>query len=272
MTMKKFYLILLAGLTFASANAVDKQTYAEIPDNFPDAFSWSMTRNDYRGTDENGDPVLVSTDLVDVMWSPDYVNASACYGKLTIYDFYSNDCLENSATLEFTNEKNRNFQVSEDGKTITFSFTGYYFSKAKTEAPYSSAYGKTSQFALLAQARKGTDNRTSRYWMDGEYLSYAYNGGSALNCVLDLEEKTITIDHAWGAFMTKDEYGASPSYVIEYFDKSVFEDHSSSTAITEVKSEPASVNDGYYYSISGQRVLNPTPGFYIHNGKKVIVK
>ncbi|WP_232220129.1 M6 family metalloprotease domain-containing protein [Prevotella falsenii] len=33
-----------------------------------------------------------------------------------------------------------------------------------------------------------------------------------------------------------------------------------------------SVGDGYYYDLQGRRVLNPTRGIYIHNGKKILVK
>ncbi len=268
--MKKNYFIILAALTALSAGAVEKQTYSELPDYFPQAFTMDMTRNDYRGTDDSGDPVLVNNDLVTVEWNPTFTNGSACYGKLTITNFYDNECVQNPATIEFTNEDNLNFQVSEDGKQIAFSFTGFFFAMAKTEEPYASAFGKTSQYALLAAARNTNNNRATRYWMDGEYLAYVYNGGSALDCVLDLDAKTITIDHPWGAFMTSTRYGSAPSYVIEYFEKSIFEE-ANSTGISTV-SAPAPVADDAYYTISGQRVLNPAPGFYIHNGKKVIVK
>ena len=44
------------------------------------------------------------------------------------------------------------------------------------------------------------------------------------------------------------------------------------TEITDIHSNREIVGDGYYYNLAGQRVTNPTPGFYIHNGKKVIVR
>ena len=269
--MKRNYIILSFVLAALTAGAVEKQSYTEKPDYFPEAFTMDMTRTDYRGTDDAGEAIAVNAGLATVEWNPNYINGSECYGKLTISDFYSNDCLQNTATLEFTNEQNRNFVVSEDGKQITFSFTGYFFAMARTDAPYSSAFGKASQYALLASARDANNDRATRYWMDGEYLGFVYSGGSALNCVLDLENKTITIDHAWGAFMTKDQYGASPSYVLEYFNKSVFEE-ANPTAITDINARPQVVNDDAFYSISGQRVLNPAPGIYIHNGKKIIVR
>ena len=92
----------------------------------------------------------------------------------------------------------------------------------------------------------------------------------ALDCVLDLENKTITIAQPWGAFMCKDQYGAASSYVIEYFESSSFV-YDGSTAITDVKAETPA-GDGYYYNLAGQRVANPTAGIYIRNGKKIVVK
>ena len=267
--MKKSYLILLSALLGLQAGAINKQTYAELPDYFPDEFAWQMNRTDYRGTDDTGAPIVVNEGVVNVTWEPTYQNGSACYGRLTIANFFDDPCLQNSCTIAFTNEKNLNFEVSEDGKTITFSFTAYYFSKASTDAAYSNAVGKLSQFAFLAAAKKG-DSRASRYWLDGEYVNYAYNGGVACNCVLDLEAKTITIDQPWGVFMCADQYGAPSSYVVDYFEKSIFEE-SSSTAVSDIRVNRVA-NDPYYYTISGQRTLTPAPGFYIHNGEKVIVK
>ena len=268
--MKKTALLLLATLPLLSANAITKVTYAELPDYFPDAFTWQMQRSDYRGTDDAGQPVKVNTQQVVVTWEPDYMNQSACYGRLSIENFFDHEWVQEAADIDFTNEGNHNFEVSEDGKTITFSFTGYFFSMAQTGTEYANAYGKLSQYALLARAKKGTSNTTSRYWLTGEGSYYAYNGGVALDCVLDLENKTITISQPWGAFMCKDQNGAPSSYVIEYFESSSFE-YDGSTAITDVKAE-APVGDGHYYNLAGQRVDNPTQGIYIKDGKKVVVR
>ena len=41
------------------------------------------------------------------------------------------------------------------------------------------------------------------------------------------------------------------------------------TAIETVKTQQA---DGQYFNLAGQRVVNPTKGLYIVNGKKVIIK
>lgn len=61
----------------------------------------------------------------------------------------------------------------------------------------------------------------------------------------------------------------NPKYVVCPLD---LRDTSVITAITDVRSEREAVGDGYYYNLAGQRVTNPGPGFYIHNGKKVIVR
>ena len=68
--MKKSYLILLSALLGLQAGAVDKQAYAEQPEYFPAAFAWEMTRTDYRGTDDAGQPQLVNTQQVLVEWEP----------------------------------------------------------------------------------------------------------------------------------------------------------------------------------------------------------
>ena len=269
--MKKITFFSLALLAIFSANAIDKQTYAEIPSYFPNAFTWQMQRYDYRGVDEAGDPMLVNIQPVTVFWNPNHQNGSACYGMLGVVNFFEHEWVQQAANVEFTNENNLNFQWSEDGKQCTFSFTGYYFSMAQTGEEFANAYGKFSQYALLARAKKGTSSTYSRYWLDGTGSWYAYNGGYALDCVLDLESKTITISQPWGAFMCHDQYGAPSSYVIEYFESSEFQ-YQGSTAITDVKTDGETVGDGYYYNLAGQRVTNPGPGFYIHNGKKVIVR
>ena len=43
------------------------------------------------------------------------------------------------------------------------------------------------------------------------------------------------------------------------------------TGIADVRSL-ISEDEGGYYSIAGQKVLNPQKGMYIKNGKKVIIK
>jgi len=48
-----------------------------------------------------------------------------------------------------------------------------------------------------------------------------------------------------------------------------FEDE---TGVMEVPVADGSLNDGFYYSITGVRVDNPTKGIYIKNGKKVYIK
>ena len=47
----------------------------------------------------------------------------------------------------------------------------------------------------------------------------------------------------------------------------------STTGIDEVVNQSAKLNDGKYYTLSGQQVEKPTAGgIYIHNGRKFVVK
>ena len=48
-----------------------------------------------------------------------------------------------------------------------------------------------------------------------------------------------------------------------------FDDEDGTTAIRETKQHR---EDGAYYTLQGQRVVNPGKGLYIHNGKKVVIK
>ena len=48
-----------------------------------------------------------------------------------------------------------------------------------------------------------------------------------------------------------------------------FDDEDGTTAIRETKQLK---EDGAYYTLQGQRVMNPGKGLYIHNGKKVVIK
>ncbi len=49
------------------------------------------------------------------------------------------------------------------------------------------------------------------------------------------------------------------------------DDTSVITDITRVHSDREVADDGYYYTLTGQRVAHPTPGFYIRAGKKVFI-
>ena len=47
----------------------------------------------------------------------------------------------------------------------------------------------------------------------------------------------------------------------------------STTGINEVVNQSTKLNDGKYYTLSGQQVEKPTAGgIYIHNGRKFVVK
>lgn len=224
--MKKLFYTLLFALIPSAVWAVDAQTYTD-PSQLPAAFTMTVNRHDYRGTDNNGDPILVNVqNNIVVSFDPEsyFENTSTHvkkYGKLRIENFYSNDALVNSATLEFENRLGRNFRWDSSENKIYFSFLATYFSRSKTTSPYSSAYGVTSPYNSTYAFVARTQNSKSSYWMSGEECPYAYFS-SPCECVLDLTTKTIEINQRWGVFLLKNQSGGQPSFVLEYFDKSSF--------------------------------------------------
>ena len=80
-----------------------------------------------------------------------------------------------------------------------------------------------------------------------------------------LDTKNIRIVSFWangnGTIVVDDMYLTNNS---DYSRPSMIED-----VIMDVQMEEG---DGLYYNLLGQPVMNPTKGFYILNGKKVVIK
>ncbi len=213
--MKKLLFTLFTLLTTLQGWGVAKQNYTEIPDYFPEAFEWEMTRDDYRGDE------IVKTSIVNVIWEPDFartVNNTTYYGRLTIIDFYErSEYFENPFNLVCINDGSFNFMWSEDGMICTFSFAP---TSASTWNPGTITYptneSKTYNYGVIAPS---TPNSNQRWWADGTSCPYGYTGGQR-DCVLNLDEKTITINSAWGCFMRNGQYGSSRT--VDYYTKSVF--------------------------------------------------
>ena len=53
---------------------------------------------------------------------------------------------------------------------------------------------------------------------------------------------------------------------------SIVEDTQVITGINDVKAEPTTDGKTIYFDLTGRRVVNPSAGIYIKNGKKVVVK
>ena len=234
--MKKLLLTLFTVLTALQGWGVAQQTYTD-PSQLPEAFEWTMVRYDYRGTDENGDPILVNTqDNIVVTWNPNSSWSTTVkpivtrYGKLTISNFYHTECTQvESVTIEFENRINRNFKWNDDHTQLTFSFTAYNWSTSKEETPYTTYTGYKSghKWAFISTLTTSGTNKMT-WWEDGETSPMAYGNGAASDCVIDLINKTITINNAWGCIMMKSSSGGS-STLVEYFEKSIFREKEPTT-------------------------------------------
>ena len=227
--MKKLLLTLFAVLTALQGWGVAPGSYT-APSQLPEAFEWTMVRYDYRGTDENGDPILVGQHDVTVEFDPQYVNSASKYGKLTLKNMYSHESLNLNATgQEFPFDNSRTywaFQYDAANNTITFSFQATLIGRMKTKAPYSNsrAAKSSSTYAYIAAGKQGK----SSYWNNTNETPYAYGGTTHVEFIIDLNTHTIESQGVWGVFYTK-EMGANPSFVLEYFDHSIFREKEPTT-------------------------------------------
>lgn len=217
--MKKLFYTLLLSLLPLASSAVTQQTYTN-PSELPDAFEWDAVRYDYRGTDDNGDPQLVNTQNVHIVWNPNVSktqNSRTSYGALTIEHFYTSEYLkEQDFSLVFNNFGNLNFEWNEEAGTITASFQYAYISETKSTV---NASNKLWKYACVASAKKGNNN----YWYDNGTTEYTYNGETPRTIVIDINNKTISlIDEPWGAFV-RYQNGGGPSKVLEYYERSTFD-------------------------------------------------
>ena len=74
----------------------------------------------------------------------------------------------------------------------------------------------------------------------------------------------------YGQFKTDPITGQSKYIPALLFD---FANVGGTTGINEVVNQSTKLNDGKYYTLSGQQVEKPTAGgIYIHNGRKFVVK
>lgn len=254
--MKK---LLFAGalmLTALNGWAVVQQTYTD-PSALPENFEWTMVRYDYRGSEmvNTQDDIVVKWER-DKYWTSTATNPHVDrYGKLTISNFYRTECAKiESVTVEFENRYNRNFQWNESDSTIVFSFTAFNWSTSKDTTPYTSYAGyKTGHKTAFISALIDGGGSPMSWWEDGTTSPVAYGNGQARDCVIDLKNKTITIDGKWGCIMMKSTSGGS-STLVEYFERSVFR-------LTPLAWIEANGDPGKVYTVSDELV-----GVYAQGG------
>ncbi len=148
----------------------------------------------------------------------------------------------------------------------------YEIPSAAVQSSYMNMFvGNTSGASVQVQATSADGSKTNFYLKgDGTFVSvngYVNIGNN--KCYLELPTDMVA-----GAASTR---GAEANYILEEPEiiklpisfRSLDNDGNGTTAIRETKQ---SREDGAYYTLQGQRVLNPGKGLYIKNGRKVVIK
>jgi hypothetical protein len=100
---------------------------------------------------------------------------------------------------------------------------------------------------------------------NGEYTNYYLSNGSyGVGFYKVNGTQSIAANRAYLPLL-KDNVPAGTRYIGLGFD-----DGEGTTGINGIKSE--GMKDDAYYTLQGQRVVNPGKGLYIKNGKKVVIK
>ena len=106
------------------------------------------------------------------------------------------------------------------------------------------------------------------FWLSkGSGLFYS---NSAYLPVKSVKAANMKLGTQYGKFETNPTTGKSVNIPALLFD---FANVGGTTGINEVVNQSTKLNDGKYYTLSGQQVEKPTAGgIYIHNGRKFVVK
>ena len=106
------------------------------------------------------------------------------------------------------------------------------------------------------------------FWLSkGSGLFYS---NSAYLPVKSAKAANMKLGTQYGKFETNPNTGKSVNIPALLFD---FANVGGTTGINEVVNQSTKLNDGKYYTLSGQQVEKPTAGgIYIHNGRKFVVK
>ena len=126
------------------------------------------------------------------------------------------------------------------------------------------------------RAQKGLNdykNYTAQQFVLGFWLSKGsglFYSNSAYLPVKSGKAANMKLGTQYGKFETNPTTGKSVNIPALLFD---FANVGGTTGINEVVNQSTKLNDGKYYTLSGQQVEKPTAGgIYIHNGRKFVVK
>lgn len=108
------------------------------------------------------------------------------------------------------------------------------------------------------------------FWISNGKGLYPSNSAYLPVAKADADKLNLGVKYDYKNFDKNNETGAKKIPAL-FFDFAKVE--SSTTGINEVVNQSTKLNDGKYYTLSGQQVEKPTAGgIYIHNGRKFVVK
>lgn len=108
------------------------------------------------------------------------------------------------------------------------------------------------------------------FWISNGKGLYPSNSAYLPVPKADAEKLNLGVKYDYKNFDTNNETGAKKIPAL-FFDFAKV--GSGTTGINEVVNQSTKLNDGKYYTLSGQQVEKPTAGgIYIHNGRKFVVK
>ena len=147
----------------------------------------------------------------------------------------------------------------------------YEIPSAAVQSSYMNMFvGNTSGASVQVQATSEDGSQTNFYLKgDGTFVS--------VNGYVNIGNNKSYLALPTSMVAAASTRGAEANYIMEEPEviklpisfRSIDSEGDGTTAIRETKQ---SREDGAYYTLQGQRVVNPGKGLYIHNGKKVVIK
>ena len=136
---------------------------------------------------------------------------------------------------------------------------------------YNKDEGKYNYLFGFYRANKVSDKYNDpKYFLLGFWISNGTGAFYKNSAYLPIPEATVEKMNLGVSYEFPESGGSAkkvPGVILD------FANVGGTTGINEVVNQSAKLNDGKYYTLSGQQVEKPTAGgIYIHNGKKYIVK
>lgn len=166
--------------------------------------------------------------------------------------------------------------IEEYGSTTaTTDYTGKNWLKPLTEAQVVPTYNKvTDEYNYLFGFYRANKVSDKPYKDDDFLLGFWLSNGKGAfynnSAYLPIPKATAEKMNLGVSYEFLESSGSAKKVPGVIFD---FANVGGTTGINEVVNQSAKLNDGKYYTLSGQQVEKPTAGgIYIHNGRKFVVK